>query len=149
MTRAHLTALGLAVAGVVISVSSGALSAASPDLRDAVHAFGLVVMLAAAFVFLTVRRLAGASESVRRRVHASRGAEETAGNLAIAGAVFLAGAMALGIAFRWVLRPDMLVYWILLGLGLLGAVAMVAGAAGFILIKMIGPPAASRQENGP
>jgi hypothetical protein len=148
MTRPQAVALGLAIVGVLISMSSGAFAAASPDLRDAIHSFGLVVMLTAAVVFLTAKRVKRMSGG-GRRIHAPPGAAETAGNLAIAGAAFLTGAMAISLAFRWVLRSDMLVYWILMGLGVLGAGGMIAGAAGFAFIKLIGKPTSNRQENGP
>jgi hypothetical protein len=147
MTRPQAAALGLAIAGILISVSSGAFAAASPDLRDAIHAFGLVVMLTAAVVYLAADRLQRRAGG--RRIHAPPGAAETAGNLAIAGAAFLVGALALRLTFRWVLRPDMLVYWILIGLGILGAGAMIAGAVAFVFVKLMGKSGANRQENAP
>jgi hypothetical protein len=91
-------------------------------------------MLVGAGVFLGAKRLRAESADGLRP---ASGAKETSLNLAIAGATFLLGALATSWALRRLITPDMLGFWILAGVGIVGALALVAGAAAGYLISFV------------
>jgi hypothetical protein len=138
MKQSETIAAICAGVGVVVILVGALLWTATPRVRDAIHGSGLVCMLMGAGVFLLGRR---AEQTGRARtVAVPSGWQETSKNLAIAGATFLIGAMATGMALVRVLSSHGLLYWILLGVGLLGAAALVLGAAGYALALMFAPP---------
>lgn len=138
MKRSTAVALGLSGVGVIVTIVAGAMTSSDPELRDAIRAMGLLIMLAGAAVFLLAKRLR--AEFTERAITFSTAARarETLLNLAIAGGCFLLGAVAIAWGFRWMLRPDMLAYWILAGIAVLGAIALAAGGFGFAFLSLFG-----------
>lgn len=131
---------GIGVAIIAVGGAAATLADATPQTRDAIHGAGLFSMLIGAGVFLLGRRLQERAP-LARNVSLPSGLQETAKNLAIAGATFLIGSLAAGLALAHALTSGELMYWILLGLGLLGAVALTAGAAGYALAAIFGESA--------
>jgi hypothetical protein len=143
-------AVGLAGIGVAIVAVGGAAAAfanATPQTRDAVHGAGLFSMLLGAGIFLLGRRRYARAPG--RDDSLPSGLQETAKNLAIVGATVLVGSLAAALALARALAPDELMYWILLGLGLLGVVALGLGAAVYGFTLLVGESAPREGSNNP